>query len=355
MADKKLLEFIEQVSGGTHLRVEENFGNGFVRLRSEEAERRQAKHDIRQVEDIVIEMLRNARDAKARDIYIATTKEGNHRSLVIIDDGEGIPAELQGLIFEPRVTSKLETMLEDDWGVHGRGMALFSIKSNVTSANVVTSGIGLGSAISVQVDTDLLPEKTDQSTFPEITKDENGNLRASKGPHNILRTSLEFALTHKKAPNVFIGAPSAIAVTMMERGAKSLSSDALLFCNDVSELPISQRLAASTDATDLMQNCAKVGLEISERTAHRILSGQIAALPSLYEMAKGERAKAAPLDLIKDNRGLRLAKEDVEAFSREMERSFELLAQRYYLSLRDVPKISVKGDTISVKFQIDKE
>ena len=54
MADGRLIDFIEQVSGGTHLRVEENLGNGFVRLRTEEAERRQAKHDIRQVEDIII-------------------------------------------------------------------------------------------------------------------------------------------------------------------------------------------------------------------------------------------------------------------------------------------------------------
>ncbi|HBT95637.1 MAG TPA: ATP-binding protein [Coriobacteriia bacterium] len=355
MTDGRLIDFIEQVSGGTHLRVEENFGNGFVRLRSEEAERRQAKHDIRQVEDIVIEMLRNARDAGAKDIYIATTKEGSRRLITIIDDGDGIPPELQSLIFEPRVTSKLETMLEDDWGVHGRGMALFSIKSNVTSAAVVASGVGLGASIFVDIDTDLLSEKTDQSTFPEIVKDEDGNLKATKGPHNILRTSLEFALKHRKSPNVFIGTPSAIAKTLMERGSRQMTNDDLLFCNDVNELPVSRRLAVSTDAADLMANCAAIGLDISERTAHRILSGQIAAVSPLYEMAKGERSRQAKLDLIKDNRGLRLAKDDVEAFSREMEKAFELLAQRYYLSLTDVPRVSVKGDAITVRFQIEKE
>lgn len=355
MADEKLLEFIEQVSGGTHLRVEENLGSGFVRLRSEEAERRQAKHDIRQVEDIIIEMLRNARDANAKDIYIATTKEGNQRSLIVIDDGDGIPAKLQDLVFEPRVTSKLETMLEDDWGVHGRGMALFSIKSNVTSVGVITSGVGLGSSFAVQVNTETLPEKTDQSTFPDIVKDEEGNLRVAKGPHNILRTALEFALTHKKSPNVFLGTPSAIAKTLMERGSKNLSNDTLLFCNDVSNLPVSQRLAASTDATDLMHNCSSIGLDISERTAHRLLSGQIAPLVSLYAMAKGERSKQSTLDLVKDNRGLKLAKEDVDAFSRAMERSFEFLAERYYLSLTNMPKITAKGDTITVRFKIDKD
>ncbi|MCL2750722.1 MAG: ATP-binding protein, partial [Coriobacteriia bacterium] len=43
MPDDKLIEFVEQLSGEVHLRVEESLGSGFVRLRSAEAERRQAK------------------------------------------------------------------------------------------------------------------------------------------------------------------------------------------------------------------------------------------------------------------------------------------------------------------------
>ena len=355
MADDRLIDFIEQVSGGTHLRVEENLGNGFVRLRSEEAERRQAKHDIRQVEDIIIEMLRNARDAKAQSVYIATTKEGDVRSLVFIDDGDGIPAELHQLIFEPRVTSKLETMLEDEWGVHGRGMALFSIKSNVTTAKVVSSAHGLGSAFFVDVDTALLPEKTDQSSFPTVEKGDDGRLHITKGPHNIIRSALEFALAHHRSVNVYLGAPSAIAATLIEHGHRQLSHDDLLFCDDVSLLPVCQRLAASADAAELMLNCSRIGLEISERTAHRILSTQIAPLDSLFETAKGGRSKRGQLDLGRDSRGLKLAKEDAEAFSREMERAFELLSERYYLTLTDVPRITVKGDAISVRFPIEKE
>jgi anti-sigma regulatory factor (Ser/Thr protein kinase) len=355
VADDRLIDFIEQVSGGLHLRVEENLGGGFVRLRSEEAERRQAKHDIRQVEDIVIEMLRNARDAGATTVYVATTKEGDSRTITVIDDGEGIPPDLHELIFEPRVTSKLETMLEDEWGVHGRGMALFSIRSNVTSARVASSGVGLGSALAIEVDTGILPEKTDQSTFPTIERDVDGTLRAAKGPHNILRSALEFALAYRKAPNVYLGPPSAVAATLLEQGQRRLSSDDLLFCDDVSTLPISQRIATSADAADLMANCALVGLDISERTAHRILSGQIAPLASLCEMAKGSPGRRAATDLTKDSRSLKLAREDLEAFSREVERAFEVLAERYYLSMADTPRITVKGDTITVRFPIEKE
>ena len=355
MADVKLIDFIEQVSGGTHIRVEENLGSGFVRLRSEEAERRQAKHDIRQVEDIVIELLRNARDASASAAFIATITDNENRTIVVIDDGEGIPVDLHERIFEPRVTSKLETMIEDEWGVHGRGMALFSIKSNVTSAKVLSSDVGLGSAMAVQIDTSLLREKADQSTFPAVEKDEEGRLRVTKGPHNILRSALEFALAYPKVPDIYLGSPATIAATLLEFGQKRLSNNDLFFCDDPQTLPVSQRLAASSDANDLMMNCSNMGLDVSERTAHRILSNQIAPTPSLLEMAKGERARKTAADLTKDNRSLKLAKEDIEAFSRDMEQAFESLAQRYYLSLTDMPRITVKGDVITVRFPIEKD
>ena len=50
---------------------------------------------------------------------------------------------MQERIFDARVTSKLESMKMDRWGVHGRGMALFSIKQNTDEARVVTSGVDL--------------------------------------------------------------------------------------------------------------------------------------------------------------------------------------------------------------------
>ncbi|MDR2197379.1 MAG: ATP-binding protein [Coriobacteriales bacterium] len=357
MDETKLIDFIEQVSGGTHLRVEEDLGSGFVRLRSEEAERRQAKHDIRCVEDIVVEMLRNARDAQAQTVYVATTREAETRLLTFIDDGMGIPANLHALIFEPRVTSKLETMVLDDWGVHGRGMALFSIKSNVRKAQVVCSAVGLGTAISLEVDTTVLPEKADQSSLPLLEKDDEGRFRVAKGPRNLLRFSIEFALAHRHAPEVYFGSPSEIAATLLEQGHRQVSNETLLFCDDASSLPVTQRLATSADANELMLNCALVGLPISERTAHRILSRQITPLRPLYDLARFGSLRIAntKTDLARDARGLKLAPEDIEAFAREMEKAFELLADRYYLSLSDVPNVRVKGDAITVRFPIEKE
>ena len=47
MPDESLARFLDQVSSRSGLRVEHDLGHGFVRLRVSEAERRQAKQDIR--------------------------------------------------------------------------------------------------------------------------------------------------------------------------------------------------------------------------------------------------------------------------------------------------------------------
>ncbi len=73
---------------------------------------------------------------------------------------------MQEKIFEARVTSKLESMHMDRWGIHGRGMALYSIKENCESAQVVASAPGLGSVIQIVVDTTKISERVDQSTWP---------------------------------------------------------------------------------------------------------------------------------------------------------------------------------------------
>ncbi len=158
----ELISFIASMTGEGNLRVEENLGEGYVRLRVSEAERRQAKHDIQHVEDIVIEMLRNARDAGAKRLYLATSRSDSERTLLFFDDGCGVPVDMHDAIFEARVTSKLESMKMDRWGVHGRGMALFSIRQNVREARVVSSDTGLGSAFVVRADVSVLPERAER-------------------------------------------------------------------------------------------------------------------------------------------------------------------------------------------------
>lgn len=355
--NKDLLNFVNAVSGDAFLKVEENLGDGYVRLKVSEAERRQAKHDIRHVEDVVVELLRNARDAHAQRIFLATTREGSERSLTIVDDGVGVPTEMMELIFEPRVTSKLETMVMDRWGVHGRGMALFSIRSNAQEARIACSGAHKGAALAVVTDAEHLPEKTDQSTWPTVERDEGGVLKVARGPHNIVRRTVEFALEHVGI-DVFIGSPSEVLATLVLLARFELDESDLLFCENISRLPVWQRPGAAADAGELADTASEMGLAVSERTAHRILAGEIAPLRSVMSSVVGA-AEGAPVpvapDIYRDRRGLKIHHSDLARFRSELEKAFDTVAERYYLHLKCEPKITVGKDDIRVRFEVDKE
>lgn len=360
MADaNELISFIASMSGEGNLRVEENLGDGFVRLRVSEAERRQAKHDIQHVEDIVVEMLRNARDAGANSIYVAMGKEEGVRTLLFLDDGAGVPLEMRDRIFDARVTSKLETMKIDRWGVHGRGMALFSIRQNASEARVVTSGVDLGSSFRIVVDTDSLPERTDQSTWPQVAKDDDGALMCVRGPHNIARTVCEFACEELHGCDVYLGTPTEIAATMFAHSQKRVDTARLLFIDSEERLPVVDRLSCAADAADFMRIASSLGIEISERTAHRILGGSIPPLRSAASRLLREKVETgrrpAEIDLSRDRRGLKIAREDIASFSRGMEREFSDLASKYYLTLLRDPKVRVTRDKITVTFDIGKD
>lgn len=353
---RSLIDFVSSVSGDTYLKVEESLGDGYVRLRVSEAERRQAKHDIRTFEDIVVELLRNARDAHAQRIFVATTREGDTRTLVMIDDGVGIPSAMQDRVFEPRVTSKLETMVMDTWGVHGRGMALFSIKSNVSTARIASSAAHKGTSILVTSDTTELPERTDQSSWPAIERDEAGLLRVVRGPHNIIRRILEFACEHPEI-DLYLGSPVEVLTTLASVARDSLDTSDLLFCDELDRLPVWQRPVAASDASDLVEIAQAVGLSVSERTAHRILSGELARLDTVLSQAQvdDEPAVAPEPDIYRDRRGLKIHHSDLTSFKRELTNAFDHLAERYYLHLRGEPRIHVDKDGIRVRFDVEKE
>lgn len=351
----ELISFIASMTGEGNLRVEENLGEGFVRLRVAEAERRQAKHDIQHVEDIVTEMLRNARDAHASAMYIVTMKEGGERTLLFLDNGCGIPADMQERIFDARVTSKLETMKMDRWGVHGRGMALYSIRENAEDARVMASAPGLGSSFRVVVDTERLPERADQSTWPDARRDENRVWTCVKGPHNIIRTACEFALEEQPGCEVYLGSPAEIAATLYAHASGLLDTQQLLFIDSETALPIVSRLGFAADAADFMRIADSLGIQISERTAHRILSGAIKPVRSVSSRLMRKRVPAdapAAVDLTRDRRGLKIAADDLDAFSRAVERDFTDLAERYYLTLSSDPKVRVTRDAITVTIPI---
>lgn len=357
MASEDLARFLDSVCSDSHLRVESDFGGGYVRLRSTEAERRQAAQDIQSCEDVVVEVLRNSRDAHAKAIFLATWREGNYRHFTILDDGDGIPAAMHERIFEPRVTSKLDTAHMDKWGIHGRGMALYSISVNADECRVMSSDCGLGTAISIKCDTASLKEKTDQSTFPVFSVLEEGTL-AMRGPKNIIRTACEFALEHRKDCTVYLGSPVEIAAALYHRGVTSLSSSSLAFCDDVEKLSVCNRLAASADPAQFVTIASEIGLPLSSRSARRILDGTDSCLLNLFDLMK---IKSFPVEnnvmpqIESDNcrteqkelRRFRLANDDMRSLSDAARIAFEDIASRYYLNAGE-PSVRVSRDAIHI-------
>lgn len=362
MGDESLSDFIASVTGESHLRVEADLGDGFVRLLSSEAERRQAKHDIRSTEDIVIEMLRNARDAGAHLIFLATCRDGSKRLLTMVDDGSGVPENLQEAIFEPRVTSKLDTYHMDRWGIHGRGMALFSIRSNAESAQVVSSARGLGTAIAVITDTRTLPERAEQSAMPHFVEDSDGR-RLMRGPRNINRMVAEFALEEREACQVFLGSPIEIVATMVSMGRNALVRTGDSSAVDGGRCPLCLRPALASSPAQLALTAQGLGLDMSERSARRILDGQISPVPSFVSLLLGDkpvssraadahRRPCAPdIEQLRkpvDPRGLKIAEEDKDRFVDAVKVAWRRLANAYFLDESVEPSIKVGKDGIRI-------
>ncbi len=351
-----LLDFVSSVSGEVYLKIEESLGDGFVRLRVSEAERRQARHDIRWFEDVVVELLRNARDAHAQRLFIATSRDKDSRILTMIDDGVGIPPSLHEAVFEPRVTSKLETMVMDRWGVHGRGMALFSVRSNVSDIRVAASDSHQGASVTVVADTTDLPERTDQSQWPVVERDTAGRLEVVRGPHNVIRRVVEFACEHPEL-DIYLGSPAEIVATLHASARETLDTSQLLFSDQAERLPVWQRPATAADALELVEVCSDLALPVSERTAHRILGGHLSGLDTVLSQVAGDDdcSPESEPDIYRDRRGLKIHHTDLERFKQDLARVFDDLAERYYVHLKGEPKVTVTRDGLRVRFDVEKE
>jgi len=285
-----LKNFLSELNIKNSLNIEEDLGDGYVRLKISEAERRQALQDINSVEDIIVEMLRNSRDAGSRNIFIGTKKiEDKRRKIYFIDDGGGIPPHLQNLIFESRVTSKLENGKKDPYGFHGRGMALFSIKLNVDDIRIIFSEKSKGASFYIDIDLSKIPEKKDQSLMPQIIKTD-GNLNIIGGVNNIIKTIIEFQLQNREI-NFFFGSPTQILSTMRkilrkdngkndypkfdewEKLSKFIQKNII----KVTEIPI------LTDNYTVMEIISKniFNMDISQRGIQRVIYNEIKALEPL--------------------------------------------------------------------------
>ena len=355
MSSGSLEQFVESVQGGSHLRIETDFGDGFVRLRTSEAERRQAAQDITCCEDIVLELLRNARDAHATRIYLAITHESSTRKLSCIDNGDGIPASMHKLVFEPRVTSKLDTSHRDKWGYHGRGMALYSIKVNSEDAKISWSSPGLGTAVTTDVDTTKVSERTDQSTFPTFTLGEAGCVNV-RGPKNILRTACEFALEEHASCEVFVGSPTEILAALYAHGSLELTPIEKAFASHDQQLPLDKRVASCPDAESLAACAAELGLTVSERSARRVIDGQILEAESMLARIRidspATRERDNTSEVNSTHRNIRLTKQERDALASSIYQEFSELAEKYYLDSDVDIRIRARRDRLTIDIPI---
>ena len=355
---ESLEDFIDKTCAESPFRVEQDLGEGFVRLKSGEAQRRQAAQDIRCSEDVLLELLRNSLDAGARHIFIATGAVGALRRLVVIDDGQGIPASMHSLIFEARVTSKLDSAHSDRWGFHGRGMALFSVAQRTREALVVNASSDLGTSIAVTIDTAALPEKTDQSTMPHLVPKE-GDQWALRGPKNLLRVACEFALEYQNRTLVFIGSSAEIAATLYAVGIDQTTAHERATVKDLDVIPFWLRPAYAADPAELRGACLDVGLELSERSARRILNGELAPaypltslLSTQINAAKTSRKPSAWRGAV---RPLHLSAPDKESLQTSVAESVATLGERYYFRIVDAATIKASEHAITITVPIEFE
>jgi hypothetical protein len=225
-----------------------DLGAGFARLTGVEGARRGPSR-ITHIEDALLELARNARDAGAANIFVASTlKNRRYRTLTVIDDGHGIPKSHRDLILQPGVTTRhLNPVTEPgDPVVHGAGLSLYQIKGHSLETKVLSTSSP--TSIQATFDTNVLPERALQST----TRPSQSNLRAT-----LQRFT---ATTNANSPRLhsYYGPPARILATLLHN-----------------RIILKQR-----DSSGLREMALGLGLDVSVRSVQRILRGEV--LPVEY-------------------------------------------------------------------------
>jgi hypothetical protein len=240
-----------------------DLGAGFARLTGVEGARRGPSR-ITHVEDALLELARNARDAGAANIYVASTlKNRRYRTLTVIDDGHGIPKSHRDLILQPGVTTRhLNPVTQPgDPVVHGAGLSLYQIKGHSLQTRVLSTSSP--TSIQVTFDTNVLSERTLQST----TRPSKSNLRATLERFT--------ATTNAHSPRLYsyYGPPARILATLLHN----------------------RIIPKQRDSSGLREAAFGLGLDVSVRSVQRILRGEVRPVEGVSggerdEVVRGRRA-----------------------------------------------------------------
>lgn len=234
-----------------------DLGAGFARLTGIEGARRGPSR-ITHVEDALVELLRNARDAGATSIYVASTlRERRYRTLTVIDDGHGIPESHRDLILEPGVTTRHLHPVSDPEAPllsapHGAGLSLYQIRARSLETRVLSTSAP--TSIQATFDTTTLPERTLQSN----TRPSKTNLRATF-QHFTQTTNTTNSRSESPRLGAYYGPPARILATIL----------------------YNRIIHPERDGLRLRERAGSIGLGISTRSAQRIMRGEVRPLDDL--------------------------------------------------------------------------
>lgn len=215
-----------------------DLGNGFARLTGVEGVRR-APSRVRTVEDALLELVRNAVDAGANSVYVATAlRSRRYRELVVLDDGCGIPEAYRKTIFEPGVTTRHLSPSRLSGATHGAGLSLHHLKQTAVSAAVISTHSP--TSIKAVFDTELLPERALQSS----SRGSRSNLLAT------LRTFTELP----QPPQIYYGSPANILRRLLDN-----------------------RIILEVGSVAALESWCRerMGVELSRRTLQRLFGGAV--------------------------------------------------------------------------------
>ena len=132
-------------------------------------------------------------------------------------------AALHERVFEPRVTSKLDTMHLDKWGVHGRGMALYSIAVNAETARVAASDAGLGSSLHRGDRPGTRGGEGRPVQLSRLRAHRRGDRGRAGAEEHSAHRACEFALECRRDCTVYLGSVTDVVATLYAFGLSSLT------------------------------------------------------------------------------------------------------------------------------------